>query len=373
MNKNDLISIIVPVYNGETYLESCLKSILNNSYKDIELIIVNDGSKDNSNKICKRIKEEDSRVKYYEKTNGGIVSARNFGLERAKGEYICFADQDDQIPENAYEILHNNIIQNNSQMCMGSYKILYENTKIDCFQIEKKMIYNSKKDIVDNLIIPTIENINRKIENVGYKNIRWNIWNCMYSKKYLDEFNIKFIKYLDYEDDLLFNLEFYRHAKIISTTDKIVYYWRKNLKSTSNSKRYVNNYWEKAIKLEEYYLNLLKESEIDEHLFEKYKKRIEERLYLDYLYNECNSKEKDSVSIKKLKETYERVFNKYNVEKLNKIDFRYDVINTNDYFVRKKLNKKKVKIAYYHTKYIHNMILLKIIYIYRCLKLIRRR
>ena len=373
MNRNNLISIIVPVYNGEKYIKRCLNSILNNTYKNIELIIVNDGSKDSSSIICRKIEKSDNRVKYFEKENGGIVSARNYGINKAMGKYICFADQDDEIPPNAYEILYRNIKENNSQMCIGSYKILYENTKINCFEINEDTIYDSKKKIVDNLIVPTIENVNRKIDNINYKNIRWNIWNCIYSKKSIDKYKIKFIKFIDYEDDLLFNLEFYKNAECISLTRETVYYWRKNLKSTSNSKRYIENYWNKAMNLRMYYLNLLKEIEINKKLYDEIEKRINERIFLDYLYNECNSKEKNKLIVEKLTNIYNKIFYKYNIEKLKKIDLKYDVINTNDYIARKKLNKKKIKTAFYNTKYLHNIVLCKIIYIYRCIKLIRRR
>lgn len=373
MIENDLISIIVPVYNGEKYLKNCLKSILNNSYQNLELIVVNDGSTDRSDIICKEIANSDNRVKYYTKNNGGIVSSRNFGLDRARGKYVCFSDQDDEVPQDAYEILYTNILKYHAQMCIGSYQILYERKKIDCFQLQEDGVYETKTEIIDNLIIPTIKNANRTIENDNYKNIRWNIWNCMYDRKYLEKFNIRFLKYLDYEDDLLFNLEVYKNIDRVTYTNKIVYYWRKNLKSTSNSKRYVRDYWMKADSLKEYYLGILKECKISNKCYEDCEKRIKERIFLDYLYNECNNNERNSINIQNIVKIFNSNFSKVNIEKLQKIDFRYDIINTNDFFTRKNLNRKHVKLAYYSNKYIYNIIFKKIIYLYRTLKLIGRK
>lgn len=91
------ISIIVPVYNVELYLEDCIQSILSQSFKDFELILVNDGSKDSSSSICDKYKTEDQRVKVFHKENGGVSSARNFGIDKAQGDYICFIDSDDWV------------------------------------------------------------------------------------------------------------------------------------------------------------------------------------------------------------------------------------------------------------------------------------
>lgn len=93
-SNNPLISIIIPVFNGETFIEKTINNILKSTYKNIEVIIVDDGSVDRSGIICKQIQSSDSRVKYYYKDNGGIAQARNYGIERALGEYICFSDQD---------------------------------------------------------------------------------------------------------------------------------------------------------------------------------------------------------------------------------------------------------------------------------------
>lgn len=104
-----MISIIVPVYNVESYLEKCVKSIMQQSYKDIEIILVDDGSTDKSGNICDELAKREKRIKVIHKLNGGLSSARNAGIEIAKGEYLGFIDSDDYIDEDMYKVLYENI------------------------------------------------------------------------------------------------------------------------------------------------------------------------------------------------------------------------------------------------------------------------
>lgn len=113
---NDLISIIVPIYNTSLYLNRCLDAIINQSYKNLEVILVDDGSVDNSSLICMEYVRKDSRVKYFKKKNGGAASARNFGIKKATGKYIGFVDSDDVIHVDMFLTLYNNIIHNNADL-----------------------------------------------------------------------------------------------------------------------------------------------------------------------------------------------------------------------------------------------------------------
>ena len=108
-DKDSLISIVIPIYNAVKYLEECLNSIKNQTYKNFEVIMVNDGSKDDSETICKRFSEDDTRFRYFKKENGGVSSARNLGLDNVEGDYITFIDADDWIDENHLELLINSI------------------------------------------------------------------------------------------------------------------------------------------------------------------------------------------------------------------------------------------------------------------------
>lgn len=118
---NDLISVIVPVYNTEKYLRKCIESILSQSYKNIELLLINDGSTDSSAEICREYLDKDKRCYYFEKENGGLSDARNYGIERAKGEYITFVDSDDFFLEEAIEKLHATALLGESDLVVGGF------------------------------------------------------------------------------------------------------------------------------------------------------------------------------------------------------------------------------------------------------------
>ena len=123
MKTNELISIIVPIYNIEKHIVRCLDSILAQTYHNIEVILIDDGSTDNSGKICDQYSSADTRINVFHKQNGGLVSARNLGLESARGDYIGFVDSDDWIEPNMYERMYNNLKNNNSEICICNYII----------------------------------------------------------------------------------------------------------------------------------------------------------------------------------------------------------------------------------------------------------
>lgn len=133
MDKDHLFSIIVPVYNSKLYLENCLRSILEQSYPIIELILINDGSTDNSGIICDSFAAKDNRIKVIHKENGGQGSARNLALKIAKGDYIMFVDSDDAIGPDTL---------------LRNYEILKENPEIDCLQFPIYRNYGTKKEFL---------------------------------------------------------------------------------------------------------------------------------------------------------------------------------------------------------------------------------
>ena len=122
---NELISIIVPVYNVEQYLEKCVDSIINQTYKNLEIILVDDGATDSSSKLCDKLAKIDNRIKVYHKENGGLSDARNYGVERATGDYIGFVDSDDYIDAEMYEKLYEAIKKENVDVAECNLKIIY--------------------------------------------------------------------------------------------------------------------------------------------------------------------------------------------------------------------------------------------------------
>lgn len=128
---DDLISIVVPIYNVENYLCKCINSIINQTYKNIEIILVNDGSTDNCLEICKKYKKNDKRIKIINKDNGGLSSARNAGIDVARGKYIAFIDSDDYIDKDMILVLYNLIKKDkiNISICNRFHYYEYEKNK----------------------------------------------------------------------------------------------------------------------------------------------------------------------------------------------------------------------------------------------------
>lgn len=155
---NELISVIIPVYNVEDYLKRCLDSVISQTYKKIEIILVDDGSSDNSGKICDYYAKLDSRIRVVHQANKGLSAARNEGIKAAHGEYICFVDSDDLILQDMVEYLYNLLKKFNCDLSLCTYRLLYQNGKlgkkngngqVECLDSEqalRKMLY---RDFID--------------------------------------------------------------------------------------------------------------------------------------------------------------------------------------------------------------------------------
>lgn len=174
--EQDLISIIVPVYNVQEYLKNCINSILNQSYKNIEIILVDDGSTDESSSICDLYVKKDNRIKVIHKENGGLSDARNMGIKSVRGKYITFVDSDDYLDENYVKVLYILITENNSDIACSRMKktdslndkIINKNEKINIYNsidaikeiLYQRNIDNSapsklfKKDLFENILFP---------------------------------------------------------------------------------------------------------------------------------------------------------------------------------------------------------------------------
>ena len=137
--KEELISVIVPIYNVEQYLEKCIESIISQTYKNLQIILIDDGSNDKSGKICNKYAEKDKRVVVIHKENAGVSEARNTGLDNAKGEWITFVDADDWIEEEYCQRLYNLVIETNSDVALCGYNRVVGTKK------ENKLCRNNRK------------------------------------------------------------------------------------------------------------------------------------------------------------------------------------------------------------------------------------
>lgn len=210
-----MISIIVPVYNVEKYIKRCLESILAQDYFDYEVIIVNDGSDDDSENICKEFINEKYNFYYYKKTNGGLGDARNFGLEHAKGEYICFIDSDDYIRNDYLSKLYNKAKEEDSDIVVCDYYLAYE---------DKEIIESGKA------------NINEDIKK-DYLISAPNAWNKLYKRELFIKNNIRYPKDLYYED-LATTPLLLLNANKISYVNEALYYYVQRSGSIMNQEKY---------------------------------------------------------------------------------------------------------------------------------------
>ena len=211
------ISIIVPVYNVEKYLRKCIDSILNQTFKDFELILIDDGSTDESGKICDEYNLKDNRIKVIHKENGGLSSARNAGLDIAQGEYIGFVDSDDWIELDMYEELYKICKENDTDV--GIVGINYGGASEK--KKSKKIEIYSNKLILDDLVY-----------NKG-KEITWPAWNKLWLKKVIGESRFKEGRI--YEDGLfLYSLS--SKIKKVAKIDYEAYNYRMDNESITRSK-----------------------------------------------------------------------------------------------------------------------------------------
>lgn len=174
---NPIISIIVPVYNVEEYLQRCIDSILNQRFKDFELILINDGSTDNSLKICKEYSLSDSRVKVINKENGGLSSARNAGINIAKGKYIGFVDSDDWINEEMYQTLYNLLQEYDCDIAECCYKKVYDEKIIEKQKKRYEISILSNIKILESMYVNNFAgstiSVNKLYKSSLFKNIRF--------------------------------------------------------------------------------------------------------------------------------------------------------------------------------------------------------
>lgn len=211
--KEDLISVIIPVYNVKEYLNRCINSIINQTYQNLEIIIIDDGSTDGSDKICDMYKRKDKRIKVFHKKNGGLSDARNYGLKFATGEYIAFCDSDDFIDKRMYEILHKKLIENNADICISNYYKFSKDEEIendyDYEKNDKTIIYNKKEmfdHLYDNYLLSMVA------------------WNKLYKKNIFD--NLRYPKGKLVEDVALAHY-IYNECNIIVITSLQLYFYYK--------------------------------------------------------------------------------------------------------------------------------------------------
>lgn len=197
-----MISVIVPIYNAEKCIKKCIESILNQTKKELEIILINDGSTDNTEKVIKSYK--DSRIKYYKNKNQGIGKTRNFGIEKASGEYIMFLDSDDYMSENECELLYNKCLEEDLDVCICDFYKVFDDRK-------------------EEVKLPSFKSSSLK-ENPDIITEYLNPWGKIYRRSMLIDNKIRFVEDLKYED-APFVIEAFCSAKRIGKIDECLHYY----------------------------------------------------------------------------------------------------------------------------------------------------
>ncbi|MBR1653887.1 MAG: glycosyltransferase [Clostridia bacterium] len=205
------VSVIVPVYNVEKYIEKCLNSLVNQTLQDIEIIIVNDGSTDNSETIIKKyIQNNHENIKYVTKTNGGLSDARNYGMKYATGEYIAFLDSDDYVDVTIYEKMYNKAIEEKCDFVECDFVWKYDNKEVkDCGEI-----YHNKHEMLEKARVVA--------------------WNKLIKRELIEQTKIEFPKGLRYED-IEFFYKLLPHIKNFGFVKEYLIYYIQRGNSIANT------------------------------------------------------------------------------------------------------------------------------------------
>lgn len=235
--ENIAVSVIVPVYNAEKYLVKCLDSVVNQTLKNVEIILVDDGSTDSSSEICKSYADKDERIIYFKKENEGLAAARQDGMERSSGEYIGFVDSDDWLELNMYERMYSVAKEENADVVFCN-AFLDENEK-DKIHLEPG-VYD--RDRIEKEILPrSLAGLTPKGTNSV---IRWCNWLRLYKRSLIEENGLSFGRGFRRSQDLQLTFETALYAqKYVSLNDEYLYHNRTQNNASSLSRGYTKNYW----------------------------------------------------------------------------------------------------------------------------------
>ena len=223
------VSIIVPVYNAERYIDKCIQSIINQTYKNIEIILVDDGSTDNSNIICKQYEKIHDNLKLISTENRGVSCARNTGIESSSGKYIMFVDSDDYIDNDMIEKMLQKVEENNYDLCICNYVKEYIDKQINIECFGKDQVLNNEE--INHLIIDIIERSDNQKEHL-LAGVRGPCCK-LYSKEIIDKYDIRFNNELIIGEDFIFNLDYLAKCSSVSIINKYYYHYVTNMNSAT--------------------------------------------------------------------------------------------------------------------------------------------
>lgn len=298
------ISIIIPAYNVENYIERCISSILVQNIYEIEIIVVNDGSTDNTLEKLLKIKDKDNRIKILNQANKGSIEARKLGLKKANGKYIMFVDADDWIEKDSLEKVYNNAIQNNSDIVLFNYYTSYDDRKIENIIYKKNKIDN--EDLIRLLLLEKIEPT---------------LWSMFIKREFIIKENIKFPNNISMSEDISTLLSMFITKPMFSIETSLVYNYYQRKESITNTLN------DKVLDIG-IAMNFMKKLLMESDLYLNYKDEIEYIIYKDlFVYSLIKYNGKLSVH-RKIKKSWDshniRLYdNKYIMNDINKYNENY--------------------------------------------------
>lgn len=248
----ELISVVVPIYNVEKYLSRCVESILNQTYKNLEIILVDDGSPDACPQICNEFQEKDPRIRVIHQENAGLSAARNTGIKYATGAYIAFVDSDDYIDENMYEVMYEDIQKNVADLCICD---------ICCVNEAGEKI---REENIESLFANKVYTSEEMMKRVcGIESSTWRYtpaWNKLYKKEVFDSY--QFVAGKIHEDEFAIHHTIHNCEKISVVPDKLYYYVQREnsiMNSSFSIKKFdaALAFWDRYIFVKKYYADAI--------------------------------------------------------------------------------------------------------------------
>jgi len=245
-----LISVIMPIYNVEKYIKTSVDSILNQSFRDFELILIDDGSTDNSGELCDKYAAKDSRVRVFHIKNNGVSNARNVGLRHANGQYVYFCDGDDYIDDNAFQVMSDILRKYSIDLLIFGY--YFEAHKVDkngrlyidrySASFDYNSLYSSKEDIKKDLV------------NMWNKSLMYNVWNKLYRLDIIRNQNIEFSTKLTMGEDLDFSNKYFVYCNSFYVLSDCFYHYIRERENSATT-RFIDGWFKIRVEEHERLLN----------------------------------------------------------------------------------------------------------------------
>lgn len=279
VNQNHKISIIVPAYNVEKYIEQCLRSLMNQTYKNLEIIVVNDGSKDGTGEIIERLAKEDERIIFINQENKGVAETRNVALQKVSSDFVMFVDSDDWLDLDACETVINEAREENADVVMFGYVREYKEKSMPKAMFDEEKIVFEEHDVQNKLRRRIFGPIGEELAKPEKLNAVTTIWGKLYKIEVVKDIKFVSLQELGLCEDGYFNISVLKNVNKAVFIKKHFYHYRKIINGGSLTQQKNSNIFEK----EKRFYDKLNEIIKSENLSEDYKVALDNRMSLSLI------------------------------------------------------------------------------------------